>query len=98
MAEEQVVRWALQEPNSLFELLFKLLGVSQVQCLHANVRRSPYCTWLTCEYDNFYARHSLKLREDLVTYVSHATCHYDSLILVTIQMSESRCHVCGLCN
>jgi hypothetical protein len=98
MTEEQVVRWSLQEPNSLFELLFKLLRVSQVQCLHANVRRSPYCTWLACEYDNFDAWYSLKLREDLVTDVSHATCHDDFLVLVTIQMSESGCHVCGLCN
>ena len=93
-----MVRGSLQEPNSLFELLFKLLRVSQVQCLHANVRRSLYCTGLTCEYDDSDTWDSLKLREDLVTDVAHATCHDYFLVLVAIQMSESRCHICGLSN
>ena len=61
MTEEQMVRWSLQEPNSLFELLFKLLRVSQVQCLHANVRRSLYCTGLTCKYYDSDAWDSYKL-------------------------------------
>ena len=98
MTEEQMVRWSLQEPNSLFELLFKLLRVSQIQCLHAYVRRSPYRSGLACKYDDSNAWYSLKLLEDLVSDVTHATCHYDLLILIAIQMSESRCQVCRLCN
>lgn len=89
MTEEQMVRGSLQEPNSLFELLFKLLRVSQVQCLHAHVRHSLDCTGLTSEYDDSDAWNFLKLREDLVTDVAHTTCHDDFLVLVAIQMSES---------